>query len=207
MSNFKVKKQEYKRRKNEVKNIEVASNITRVKNKPRINEAIGDTGTTWNFVLPGTPVNDIKVAENSIEIGMPNGAIERSTHTCYLRIPGLPKQLREAHIVLGCPIPLWYPLNNMQRRMCHYFQRQNLWSMVQRRISTYRKRDWTRRTVDITHRRLGRLRWRETRKRNAESPQHCHGNSAHIAVQAAKGKIHASNFLCNATCHVRKGNK
>ena len=101
ISNSKVKKQESKRRKNEVKNIEIASNITKVEIKPRINEAIGDTGTTGNFVLPGAPVDDIKVAENSTEIEMPNGAIERSTHTCYFRIPGLPKELRKAHIVTG----------------------------------------------------------------------------------------------------------
>ena len=45
--------------------------------------------------------NNIKVAGHPIEIDMPNGAIEHSTHTCYLRIPGWPKELREAHIVPG----------------------------------------------------------------------------------------------------------
>ena len=30
---------------------------------------------------------------------MPNGTIEKSTHTCYLRIPGLQKELRKGHIV------------------------------------------------------------------------------------------------------------
>jgi hypothetical protein len=30
---------------------------------------------------------------------MPNGSVEKSTHTCYLRIPGLPKKLRKGHIV------------------------------------------------------------------------------------------------------------
>ena len=97
MSTCRVRKQESKRRKNEVKSIEIASNITKVKNKPKVNEAIGDTGTTLNFVLPGALINDIKVAENPIEIEMPNGAIDCSTHMCYLRIPGLPKELREAH--------------------------------------------------------------------------------------------------------------
>ena len=43
----------------------------------------------------------IKVEEHPIEIEMPNGSIERSTHTYYLRIPGLPKELRETHIVPG----------------------------------------------------------------------------------------------------------
>ena len=54
-----------------------------------------------NFVLLGSPVGDIKVAMNLIEIEMPNGFIEKSTHTCYLRIPGVLNKLREAHIVPG----------------------------------------------------------------------------------------------------------
>ena len=32
---------------------------------------------------------------------MPNSTHEKSTHTCYLRIPGLPKELRKEHIALG----------------------------------------------------------------------------------------------------------
>jgi len=88
---------------NVIKNmeVEVINNATRVTSKPKLNKAIGDTGTTGNFVLPGAPVDDIKVATKPIEIEMPNGIIEKSTHTCYLRIPGLPKELREAHIVPG----------------------------------------------------------------------------------------------------------
>ena len=46
-------------------------------------------------------MDDIKVAVNPTEIEMPNGSIEKSTHTCYLRIPGLPKELRGTHIVPG----------------------------------------------------------------------------------------------------------
>ena len=60
--------------------MEVTNNITRVTNKPKLNQAIGDTGTTGNFVLPGAPVDDIKIAENPIEIEMPNGVIEK-VHT------------------------------------------------------------------------------------------------------------------------------
>ena len=42
---------------NKIKNIEieVIKNVTRVI-KPKLNQAIGDTGTTGNFVLPGAPV-------------------------------------------------------------------------------------------------------------------------------------------------------
>ena len=81
--------------------IEAISNVTRVTNKPKLNQTIGDIGTTGNFVLPGAPVDDVEVAENPIEVEMTNGSISKSTHTCYLRIPVLPKELREAHIVPG----------------------------------------------------------------------------------------------------------
>ena len=79
---------------NIIKNVEmeVINNATRVTNKPKLNQAIGDTGTTEYFVLPGAPVDEIKVATKPIEIEMPNGSIEKSTHTCYLQIPGLPKE-------------------------------------------------------------------------------------------------------------------
>merc|ERR1711966_415067 len=85
----------------EIKEINMVNTVTRVINKPKLNQAIGDTGTTGNFVLPGAPVDEVQEAENPIEIEMTNGSISRSTHTCYLRIPGLPKELREAHIVPG----------------------------------------------------------------------------------------------------------
>ena len=52
-------------------------------------------------MLPGAPVDDIEVAQTPIEIEMPNGIIERSTHTCNLRLPNLPKQVKKAHIVPG----------------------------------------------------------------------------------------------------------
>ena len=78
--------------------MEIASNVTRVTNKPRLNETIGDTGTTGNFVIPGMLVDDIKVVENPIEIEMPNEVIEQSTHICYLRIPYLPRELSSMDI-------------------------------------------------------------------------------------------------------------
>ena len=81
--------------------IDVINNVTRVTNKPKLNKAIGDTGTTGKCVLPGAPVDDIKEAKNPIEIEMANDSISKSTHTFYLRIPGLPQKLREAHIVPG----------------------------------------------------------------------------------------------------------
>ena len=64
---------------NKIKNIEieVIKNVTRVI-KPKLNQAIGDTGTTGNFVLPGAPVDVVKVAIDPIEIKMPNGSIEKA---------------------------------------------------------------------------------------------------------------------------------
>ena len=48
MSNYKVKKQNSRRRKSEMKSMEIASNVTRVTSKPRINEAIGlETPAPW----------------------------------------------------------------------------------------------------------------------------------------------------------------
>ena len=81
-----------------------------------------------NFVLPGAPVDDVKVVEHSIEIEMPNGVIERSTHTCYLRIPYLPGELREAHIVPGLSHSSLLSIKKICRvcRLCHHFQGQKI---------------------------------------------------------------------------------
>ena len=73
--------------------MDIACNITRVINTPKLSEAIGDTGTTGHFIRPVAPVDDVKIATQPIEIEMPNGEIEHSSHTCHLRIPNLPKEL------------------------------------------------------------------------------------------------------------------
>ena len=52
-------------------------------------------------VKPGAPVDEVKPAEDLIEVEMPNGNIKRSTHTCYPRIPGLSKETRKGYIILG----------------------------------------------------------------------------------------------------------
>ena len=112
----------------EIKKVEVTNNITRVTNKPKLNQAIGDTGTTGNFVLPGVPVDDIKIAENPIEIEMPNGVIEKSTHTCYLHKNSTFTKRIKGSAHCARLIPLLPNINQkiMQRRMCRYFQRQNM---------------------------------------------------------------------------------
>jgi len=81
--------------------MEISFNASRVVNKPKDNEAITDTGTTDYFLREEAPCDEKEIAKKPIEIEMPNGAIEKSTHTCYLRIPGLPKELRKGHGVPG----------------------------------------------------------------------------------------------------------
>ena len=75
--------------------MDISCNVSRVINKPRDTEAIADTGTTDHFLKEGAPCDEKEIATHPIEIEMPNGSVERSTHTCYLRIPGLPKKLRK----------------------------------------------------------------------------------------------------------------
>ena len=67
--------------------------------KLKNDEALADIGTTDYFLKEGAPANDIKIDPKPIKPEMPNGAYEKSTHMCELRIPGLPKELRKGHIV------------------------------------------------------------------------------------------------------------
>ena len=58
MSNFKEKDMQSTENKIRNMEIEVINNVTRVVNKPKLNQAIGDTGTTGNFVQPEAPVDN-----------------------------------------------------------------------------------------------------------------------------------------------------
>ena len=55
------------------------------------NMAVADAGATGHFVLPGTPVTNIKIARHPLKINLPDGDCLTSTHTCTLDIPWLPK--------------------------------------------------------------------------------------------------------------------
>ena len=68
MSN--CKKKDMQSTENKIKNmkIEVINNVTRVVNKPDLNQAIGNTGATGNFVQPGAPVDDIKVTGTQLKL-------------------------------------------------------------------------------------------------------------------------------------------
>ena len=63
--------------------------------------AVVDAGATGHFVLPGTPVTNIKIARHPLKINLPDGDCLTSTHTCTLDIPWLPNEAKEAHIVHG----------------------------------------------------------------------------------------------------------
>ena len=65
------------------------------------NMAVADAGATGHFVLPGTPVTNVKIARHPLKINLPYGDCLTSTHTCTLDIPWLPNEAKEAHIVPG----------------------------------------------------------------------------------------------------------
>ena len=71
--------------------------LTNIINK----EAISDAGATGNFVLTGTPVNNLQIEIKPISINHPYGSKIRSTHMCDSDIDGTPEKAKLAHIVPG----------------------------------------------------------------------------------------------------------
>ena len=69
--------------------------------KIAINMVIVEAGATAHFAVPGMPVINQKVPTTPLIINLPEGEQLKSTHTCELDIPWLPKAAREAHIVPG----------------------------------------------------------------------------------------------------------
>ena len=63
--------------------------------------AVADAGATGHFVLPGTPVTNVKIARHPLKINLPYGDCLTSTHNCTLYTPWLPNEAKEAHIVPG----------------------------------------------------------------------------------------------------------
>ena len=80
---------------------EITCNLEVKTSSIEIDEALADSGTTDHFLKEGAPAENVRPNPNPISIEMPNGKIEKSTHTCELRISDLPKELREEHIVPG----------------------------------------------------------------------------------------------------------
>jgi hypothetical protein len=61
---------------------------------------IVDTGATSNFIMKGTPVKNLHMADHLITITSPVGSMVVSTHICDITIPGLPTILT-GHFVPG----------------------------------------------------------------------------------------------------------
>jgi hypothetical protein len=55
--------------------------------------AIADTGATSFFLTKGAPCQNKRKATNPITVKLPDGRKIKSTHTCDIVIPGLPKVL------------------------------------------------------------------------------------------------------------------
>ena len=60
-----------------------------------------DSGATSHFLVPEAPVTNVRPAVTPLRVTIPDGNQVSSTHTCELRIPGLPKKAREGHIIPG----------------------------------------------------------------------------------------------------------
>ena len=87
--------------KQQKKNAATHTNYTTAQLKIANNMAVADAGATGHFVLPGTPVTNVKIARHPLNINLPDGDCLTSTHTFTLDIPWLPNEAKEAHIVPG----------------------------------------------------------------------------------------------------------
>lgn len=64
--------------------------------------AIADSGATASFLQPTAPYTCIdNNAFNNIVVGLPNGDTLKTSHTCEINLPQLPKQARKAFILPG----------------------------------------------------------------------------------------------------------
>jgi hypothetical protein len=61
-------------------------------------QAIADTGATSIFIMEGTPCKNLRPAIRPLTINLLDGTKVKSTHTCNITIPGLPKVL-VGHVV------------------------------------------------------------------------------------------------------------
>ena len=59
---------------------------------------IADTSATTVLVMVDTPMMNVRIASNPLNIKLPDGNTVHSTHICDVEIPGLPHVL-EGHIV------------------------------------------------------------------------------------------------------------
>ena len=64
-------------------------------------EAVADSGTTGQYIIPTTPCTNKQTATQPIPIKMPNGEIIKSSHITLLPQHNLPDKARQAHIFPG----------------------------------------------------------------------------------------------------------
>ena len=69
--------------------------------KIAVDMAVADSGATGNFILPGTKVSNMKISKKPITINLPDVTQLKSTHTCEINVPRIPKEARQAHVVPG----------------------------------------------------------------------------------------------------------
>jgi hypothetical protein len=65
--------------------------------------AIADTGASGHYIRPHDPHESNGTTQESITVGLPNGATLQSSNTknCTLNIPQLPCKARKAHLIPG----------------------------------------------------------------------------------------------------------
>ena len=65
----------------------------------RTDSALSDSGATSHFLVDGAHAINIHRDPNPITVNLPDGRTIRSTHTCNLDMPHLPKAAWHGHIM------------------------------------------------------------------------------------------------------------
>ena len=85
--------------------VQKAPNAEKMINTPNIKiavyMAVSDSGATGHFIIPGTKVSYMKISKKPLTINLQDGTQLKSTHTCEINVPRLPKEARQAHVVPG----------------------------------------------------------------------------------------------------------
>jgi hypothetical protein len=63
--------------------------------------SIVDLGCTGHYIMVTVPVTNKKVATMPIQVTLTDGAFIKSSHTCELILPQLPKTAKKAHVIPG----------------------------------------------------------------------------------------------------------
>ena len=86
-------------------NVQKAPNADTITNalniKIVVDMAVVDSVATVNFILPDTKVSNMKISKKPLIINLPDDTQLKSTHTCEINVPRLPKEARQAHVVPG----------------------------------------------------------------------------------------------------------